>query len=341
VYRPALHLNQEKALKIAPTLVVVGFCVFTMSSFARAANTDSDLPVWLQERFEPVHYDLTRMVDNTARNIDQFFGTEDSLFVENQSFLRVALDTRLQPGDSKLDPSIRFRVDMPTTKERLRLIIESDIEEPLGRFSEQGIREVRGGERFNTNNSAVGLEQRSSEDPAQAWVQGLGVGVKFGAPLDPYLRYSVLRQWNFSESKWQINSSSRVTQFNQRGLQVRTNFDLNKALDEERTLRFQTYAEFEERRDSTVFSQTAEINRVLDSRTALRYALIVVGEDRGENNIKDYILQVYYRRDIHKNILFMDIIPEIHFPTEGNRNPYVALTFRLEAFFRGNFSRSL
>lgn len=328
-------------MKIAPTVVAVFLCVFTLCRVAQAANTESDLPVWLQERFEPVHYDLTRMVDNTARNIDQFFGTEDSLFVENQSFLRVALDTRLQPGDSKLDPSVRFRVDMPTTKKRLRLIIESDIEEPLGRLSEQGIREVRGGERFDTNNSAVGLEQRSSKDPTKAWVQGLGVGVKFGAPLDPYLRYSALRQWNFSESKWQINSSSRVTQFNQRGLQVRTNLDLNKPLDPDNTLRFQTYAEYEERRDSTVFSQTAEINRVLNSRTALRYALIVVGEDRGEKTIKDYVLQAYYRRDIHKNILFVDIIPEVHFPTEGGRDPYLALTFRLEAFFRGNFSKAL
>lgn len=305
------------------------------------AIADSDLPVWLQERFEPVHYDLTKMVDDTARGIDRFFGTEDSLFVENQSFLRVALDTRLQPSDSKLDPSVRFRVDLPTTKKRLRLIIESDIEEPLGRLSEQGIREVRGGERFDTNNSAIGLEQRSSKDPRQAWVQGLGLGVKFGAPLDPYIRYSAVRQWNFSESQWQVNSSSRVTQFNQRGLQVRTNLDVNRPVDEARTLRFQTYVESDERRDSTVFSQTAEINRVIDSRTALRYALIVVGEDRGENTIKDYVLQTYFRRDIHKNVLFMDIIPEIHFPTEGNRDPYVALTFRIEAFFRGNFSKPL
>ena len=305
------------------------------------AIADSDLPVWLQERFEPVHYDLTKMVDDTARGIDRFFGTEDSLFVENQSFLRVALDTRLQPSDSKLDPSVRFRVDLPTTKKRLRLIIESDIEEPLGRLSEQGIREVRGGERFDTNNSAIGLEQRSSKDPRQAWVQGLGLGAKFGAPLDPYIRYSAVRQWNFSESQWQVNSSSRVTQFNQRGLQVRTNLDVNRPVDEARTLRFQTYVESDERRDSTVFSQTAEINRVIDSRTALRYALIVVGEDRGENTIKDYVLQTYFRRDIHKNVLFMDIIPEIHFPTEGNRDPFVALTFRIEAFFRGNFSKPL
>jgi len=332
-------------LRTAPAVGMIGLLMCAASLHVNAASTaahsGSDLPVWLQERFEPIHYDLTDMVDDTARGLDQFFGTDDSLFVENQSFLRVALDTRLQPGESKLDPSVRFRVDLPTTKKRLRLIIESDIEEPLGRLSEQGLREIRGGERFNTSNSAVGLEQRSSKDPKQAWVQGLGLGVKFGAPLDPYVRYSALRQWNFSESHWQINSSSRVTQFNQRGLQVRTNFDVNKPLADDLSLRFQTYAEYEERRDSTVFSQTAELNRVLDSRTALRYALIVVGEDRGENTIKDYVLQAYYRRDIHKNVLFMDIIPEIHFPTEGGRDPYVALTFRLEAFFRGNFSRSL
>lgn len=329
-----VHVSQWFAAAVV--VVIVGRPV---PLHAAEEHAESDLPVWLQERFEPVHYDLSRIVDNTARKLDQFFGTEDSFFVENQSFLRVALDTRLQPGDSKLDPSVRFRVDMPTTRKRLRLIIESDIEEPLGRLSEQGIREARGGQRFDTNNSAIGLEQRSSKDPRQAWVQGLGLGVKFGAPLDPYVRYSAVRQWNFSESNWQVNSSSRVTQFNQRGLQVRTNLDFNRPLNEDFTSRFQTYVEFDERRDSTVFSQTAELNRIIDSRTALRYALIVVGEDRGENTVKDYVLQAYYRRDIHKNVLFMDIIPEIHFPTEGNRDPYVALTFRVEAFFRGNFSR--
>ncbi|HEX4919028.1 MAG TPA: hypothetical protein VFV43_14080 [Limnobacter sp.] len=305
------------------------------------AQNDSDLPLWLQKRFEPVHYDLTRLVDDTARGLDQFFGTDDSLFVENQSFLRVGLETRLRPGDSKLDPSLRFRVDLPTTKERLRLIIESDIEEPLGRFSEQGIREVRGAGRFDTNNSAIGLEQRSAKDPTQQWVQGLGVGVKFGLPLDPYVRYSAARQWNFHDKLWQVNSVSRVTQFNQRGVQARTNFDINRRLDDARYLRFQTYVEYEERRDSTVFSQTAEINQILNSRTAMRYAVIAVGDDLGNERVKDYILQVFYRRDIHKNIVFLDVIPELHFPTLPGQDPYVALTFRVEAFFRGNFSRGL
>jgi hypothetical protein len=174
--------EQEKALRIASAVGVIGLWISVASMPVNAAPTahaESDLPVWLQERFEPVHYDLTRMVDNTARKLDQFFGTEDSLFVENQSFLRVALDTRLQPGESKLDPSVRFRVDMPTTKKRLRLIIESDIEEPLGRLSEQGLREIRGGERFDTKNSAVGLEQRSSKDPRQ----GLGAGAGSGGEI--------------------------------------------------------------------------------------------------------------------------------------------------------------
>lgn len=320
--------------------VAVGLMLQVVGGPAFSANDQSDLPVWLQDVFEPVHYDLTQVVDNTARNLDQFFGTEDSFFVENQSFLRAGLTSRSEPGNFKLDPSLRFRVDMPTTRSRIRLVFESDVEEPLGRLSEQGIREERGGQRFDTNNSALGLEQRSRKNPAEAWVQGLGVGVKFGSPLDPYARYSAVRQWNFSESKWQINSTNRITQFNQRGLQLRTNFDLNRPLSSDTTLRFQTYAEHEERRDSAVFSQTAEINKVLDSRTVLRYALIVVGEDKGEKTIKDYILQTFYRRDVHKNIVFFDVVPELHFPTEGGRDPYVALTLRVEAYFHGNFNRT-
>jgi hypothetical protein len=86
-----------------------------------------------------------------------------------------------------------------------------------------------------------------------------------------------------------------------------------------------------------VYVQSAEINRILDQRSALRYAAILVGDTARSKDLYDRVLQVYYRRDVHKKYLFADIIPELHFPTEDGTKPFAALTLRLEMYFRGDF----
>lgn len=84
-------------------------------------ENDSDLPPWADEQIEPLHDSVSRWVETTSRRIDGFFGTTDALSIENDSYLRISQGWRWKEGQAfKQDIGARFRLDLPTTEERLQ-----------------------------------------------------------------------------------------------------------------------------------------------------------------------------------------------------------------------------
>ena len=51
---------------------------------------DSDLPDWAIEKMAPVHDAVSDWVTYNSRNIDGFFGSDEHMLVENDSFLRLS-----------------------------------------------------------------------------------------------------------------------------------------------------------------------------------------------------------------------------------------------------------
>lgn len=320
--------------------IFAGMCLASLaitSNLALAATEDSDLPHWLSERITPVHYGLTTFVDNTSRSIDAFFGTDESQYADNKSFMRFSSELRLVEGNSEADIGLRFKLDLPTTRRKLRLIIESDADEPLVATNQNNTNRFTEINQFDASNSILGLEQGNEKNPNEAWRTRFGVGIKLRSPIDPYVRVTSTRQWDFENSPWQSNFNGRVTYFNEEGYVTRASFDIGRPLAADRAFRLLTQVEWQQERDEVVYVQSAEINRILDQRSALRYAALLVGDTARSKDLYDRVLQVYYRRDIHKKFLFADIIPELHFPTEDGTKPFAALTLRLEMYFRGDF----
>lgn len=320
--------------------IFTGMCLFSlglMSNAVWASSGDSDLPQWLSDRITPVHYGLTTFVDNTSRSIDSFFGTDESQYADNKSFMRLSSELRLIEGRSEADIGLRFKLDLPTTRRKLRLIIESDADEPLVATNQINANRFTEINQFDAGNSILGLESGNERSPNESWRTRFGVGIKLRSPIDPYLRVTSTRQWDFEDSPWQSNFNGRVTYFNEEGYVTRASFDIGRPIAADRAFRLLTQVEWQQERDEVVYVQSAEINRILDQRSALRYAALLVGDTARSRDLYDRVLQVYYRRDIHKKFLFADIIPELHFPTEDGMKPFAALTLRLEMYFRGDF----
>ncbi|MCQ8897591.1 hypothetical protein NQT62_14205 [Limnobacter humi] len=303
-----------------------------------ATQVDTDLPDWMQPRVREVHYGLSEFVDSTSRSIDRFFGTDDSLFVDNQSYLRIRQELVTTRGNSASDLSVRFRLDLPTAKRRIRLLIENEADDLLDR---QTVNRPNSANRFfdrqlEGNNSGLGLEQRGTGDGMGRWKNSLGAGVRVRSNLDPYVRVTSQRRFVLDEEdRWELNSFNRLTYFDKRGYVARVYYDLNHPLNEAQSVRLVGQAEWQEERHATAFSQSLEYNQVLDSRTGLRYAVIALGDTARQKSVFDYVLQAYWRRDIHKKFIFLDVVPEWHMPTEPNISDYWALIFRLEVFFGG------
>lgn len=297
---------------------------------------DSDLPDWTVDTVTPLHETVSRWVDNTARGIDGFFGTEDHLFTRNRSYLRLSQEFEWLEGDSMdHDTRLRFRLDLPTTKDRLRLIIESDPEETQGTLSEQQASRIRPDQR-DSGNSIIGLSQGvGEENRTLGWETRASAGLRFRFPLDPYARLTSERLWNLGDGPWQLESFNRASWFNSDGYSVRTRADIGRPIDADRHLRFITNVQWRERHDTLEASQAAELYQVLSRRSALRYAAIVGGGSLSRPQVNDYVLLTQYRRDLHRDILFLDAVPELRFSREANFDPRWALTLRVEMYFRG------
>lgn len=311
----------------------------TVSTNVYAEEEDSDLPEWAEERIEPFRESVGNWVDNTSRNIDGFFGTDDHMQVDNESYLRLGQEIDWMEGDgTRGDTSLRYRIDLPTSEDRLRLIIESDPEESQGTLEEQGSGRLANDQR-DRRSSTLGLNWLESRDKRDNWSNRVGAGVRLRLPLDPYVRFTSERLWQLGEGPWQLESNNRVSWFNNEGYSARTRWDVGRPLSDSRHLRFITTVQWREEEDKLEYSEIAELNHRINRRSALRYSAIAIGESASNPRMTNYYLQTRYRRDIHKSILFADVIPELHFQREVSYDPRWAMTLRLEMYFQRTISR--
>ncbi|OWV28304.1 hypothetical protein [Halomonas campaniensis] len=311
----------------------------TVSTNLHAEEEDSDLPEWAEERIEPFRESVGSWVDNTSRRIDGFFGTDEHMQVNNESYLRFGQEIDWMEGDGTSgDTTLRYRIDLPTSEDRLRLVIESDPEESQGTLEEQGSGRLANDQR-DRRSSTLGLDWLESRDKRENWSNRVGAGVRLRLPLDPYVRFTNERLWQLGEGPWQLESNNRVSWFNNEGYSARTRWDVGRPLSERRHLRFITTVQWREEEDKLEYSEVAEINHRINRRSALRYSAIAIGESASNPRMTNYYLQTRYRRDLHKGILFADVIPELHFPRDVSYDPRWAMTLRLEMYFQRKINR--
>lgn len=318
------------------------FCLGTLTTLAlqaHAEDEDSDLPEWAEEQVEPFRARVGNWVDNTSRNIDSFFGGDQSATVNNESYLRLGQEIDWMEGDGTGgDISLRYRIDLPTTEERLRLVIESDPEESQGTLADQGSGRLYNDQR-DRRSSTFGLDWLERRDKRENWSNRIGAGVRLRLPLDPYVRFTSERLWDIGDGPWQLESFNRLSWFNNEGYSARTEWDIGRPLSESRHLRFITTVQWREEEDTLEYSEIAELNQRLNRRSALRYSAIAIGESASNPRMTNYYLQTRYRRDIHKGILFADVIPELHFQREVSYDPRWAMTLRVEMYFQREINR--
>ncbi|WP_035481897.1 hypothetical protein [Gallaecimonas xiamenensis] len=316
-----------------------------LAPLARAEETipapdDSDLPNWAVERIEPMHQWVAGWVDDVSRSIDGYFGSDEYLKVENHSYLRLSEELVLrQRLSNDNDLGIRYKLQLPTTKKRLKLIIESDPEEGLGTLQDQASQEFRTGRFDGAKGSVIGLEKAGRQSKDEGWENRLSGGIKLRLPLDPYLRFTSERLWKLGQSPWRLEMDNRLSWFNSDGYSARTLFDLGRPLDERFYLRFLTQLQWQEHYDKLEFYQKGELNQLINPRSAMRYSLVALGQSAHHPQIDDYYLEALYRRDIHKGILFVDVAPSLHFPREVDFDPSWQIKLRLEVYFRGDIVR--
>jgi hypothetical protein len=291
-----------------------------------------DDPEWLQ-RYYPYEQRVAGWIDNSARSIDSFFGTDDAWRTDNNSWLRIGSDLRQDKVDH-LDNSLRVRLklDVPTASKKLRLLVEKDDPEQLS-AAQEAVPSLRSAA---DNNSSTLLGLGANLDSwAPQWTKKLQAGVRVGLPTDLYTRFIARRKWTVGGT-WDLDSYNRLSWFGGDGYAANSQINIGEPLGPRWRLQYTTDLTWRENRDYLEFAESINFAHIIDDRTAINYSAGFTGTGFEGPQVNSYFVFADYRRNIFRHIIFFDAIPEFTFPRDEGFNPHWAMTLRLEFYFQQN-----
>ena len=262
-------------------------------------------------------------------DIDRFFGDERNFQESNRSMLQLNLSELMQKGGNRQARlSGKAKLHLPSTEQRLHLLLESDPEKNTAGADIQNQTKPIGQIATPEN---YGVAVRYEQEEEQVWHYSSDVGIKVQAPLQPFVRARMSMATPLDS--WRMKIAQSLFWFSQSGAGETTQLDFEHVLGEPALFRatstatwMHTLQRFDLRQDFSVYHK-------LDKRGALHYQASAIGVSRPQAQVNDYMLSVLYRQQLHRRWLFFEINPQLHFPHDSNFRLTPLLLLRLEMLF--------
>jgi len=272
---------------------------------------------------------LSEQFTGLVSKIDQFFG-EDRYFQEsNKSVLQLDI-TRVTgyQGDGLYVLSGRAKLDLPNTEQRLHLTLESNPEQNTK--TDQARTQPQPTQRSTAESIAAALRLESIDN--EHWHFSTDAGLQFqGVKTTPFAR--VRGSVGEVFGSWHTKASETVFWFNTIGAGETTRFDLERLISEPLLFRATSNATWLHDQQNFDLRQDLSLFHTWDERTALLYQASALGISKPQTHVTDYVLLVSYRYRLHRDWLFFELDPQLHFPAKKQFHTSPALVMRLEMLF--------
>ena len=256
------------------------------------------------------------MVLGTTQRVDNLFGaagveeeasvTRGRLSVGGQWDQRDGIRSRFR---------LRARYRLPALSSRTALI--------LGRGDAEDLIDGTGDDNVDT------LPNRFNDFEDEDWLFGIGysrdgnlrrgwsfgAGVKMATPVEPYVRATY--RWNrtFGE-QWLWRVEPRLFVQSQRGAGVSFQNTVDYAAGQDWLLRSWSIGVVEEEVEGLSWTSKLIAYHHLNRKSAFSYAVYGIGETQFEVPIKDYGIELRYRRQIAREWLFIELLGRLNWPRE-------------------------
>lgn len=262
-------------------------------------------------------------------NVDRFFGDDRHYEESNKSVLQLDL-TRVTgyQGDGLYVLSGRAKLDLPNTEERLHLTIESDADQNLS--TDQSRTQQATTKRSTVQSIAAAL--RFERMYNERWHFSTDTGLQFqGAATTPFTR--ARGSVTGTLGSWHTKASETVFWFNTIGAGETTRLDIERLFSEPLLFRISSNATWLHDPQNFDLRQDFSLFHTWDERTALLYQASAFGISKPQPHVTDYMLLVSYRYRLHRDWLFFELNPQMHFPADKQFRTSPALVMRLEMLF--------
>jgi hypothetical protein len=266
-----------------------------------------------------------------TRNIDNYFADEANEGLVDESYLRLELkSTFRKSGERVNDARLKAKVDLPGTKQRLKLVFDSENKEDTNQQTR--ISPVSTGRRIERESSVAGLEYVSEKDPLK-WRMSTSAGARLRSTLVPYARIKWKKRTPIGDG-WYSDFTQAIRYFDDKGLSEYTQMEFIRPISSTLELRQFNEIEYRDRENRFDFASTVSIIQSINQMSGIEYRAGGFGNSEGEREVDSYFLGTTYSQRLTKESVFLTISPQLSFSRDNDWNTDPSLTFQLDIYFR-------
>lgn len=268
-------------------------------------------------------------VEAFARNIDEFFSDDKVFYESSGTYLRLRADAIINEGGERTyQGDVKLKLRVPNTKKKLKFTLESDPSERPDETSGQG--ENTPIEAIEEKDYFAGIQAELGKK--EAWQFKPSIGLRLGSPVETYFKFRIKRKYEFG--KWSLHIHETPYWFDSSGWGSDSYLELNRKVTGNALFRASTFARWTNESDKFELSQVFSMYHTLSKRRAVSYFVGVYGESEPTVYATHYLLGLTYRQKIHKDYLFVEVLPQIKYEKINNFHADHSIIFRFEIIFK-------
>ena len=268
-------------------------------------------------------------------NIDRFFGDDRNFQENNNSVFQFDLSRMAgYSGDSQYVLSGRAKLHLPNTEQRLHLTFESNPDQNPAADPSKTSKQP---------NPANSLIPKNLVDTIAAALRFEGVsGEHVHFSTDAGLQFQGLNTTPFTRARgsiedsfdlWRVKATETLFWFNTIGAGESTQLDVERFISDPLLFRATSNATWMHDSQHLDLRQNLSLYQAWSDRTGLLYQASAIGIGRPQIHVTDYVLLFSYRHRLHRDWLFLELTPQVHFPIDKHFHSSPAFLLRLEMLF--------
>jgi hypothetical protein len=274
------------------------------------------------------HKYVSEQVEWLVTRVDKYFANEAFYNYTTDSYVQLSADVLYEEefADTSYGANLRARIDLPGTKRRFKLLIDTDPTEkqdPIERsVDESPAAAVQ-------ESDVYASVQRERE--RKGWLIRPSVGVKFNFPIEPFVKLQFTNL--FPLQRWQLRVNENLYWFDDSGFGTDTTFDFDLPVGNGHLFRATSFARWTEETNYFALNQIFTFYQTLSPTRRISYQIGAYGQTQPTLFMTDYLAVIRYRQNIHKDWLFFEVRPQVLYRKINDWDSEVSLLLRLEWLF--------
>jgi hypothetical protein len=292
-------------------------------------EAEKEAPGRFQRIVDAVYGKISSAVEASAQRVDSFFADDRYYADTTETYLRVSGETTFEGGeDNQSAARVRARLDLPGTRERLRLFVEGGDPDEV---QDQGARSVP--KALEDNDYNVGLESQLPD--TGNWFILPAIGVKASSTPDPFVRTRAIRYEKLGD--WLMRFSVGAAQYVSDGTQMQTRLDFDRSLNDDWLFRAASRVRYLGDKNRVDFNQQFSFFQKVNDRVGMAYEVGAQGDDDHNADVNQYYTQVRARFRAYKKWLFLELRPQVVFRHDEDYDPSFRFSLRADVVFGARY----